>query len=330
MRMPARLSHFRTRIHGYLGRRPHRSFRLTRRRDVPKKIILPGYISFGAEVLSTLWQHKRTFVPFTLLYMLLATLLVGIVQQDQYASFVDALKGFGPDIVGGDIDGVTQTIALFGAAVTGGLSAPMDQAQQINMALLGIFSWLVVVWLLRQLLAGNTVSLRDGLYNAGAPFLSTLLIALLIAVQVLPAALAVIVYATAGSTGLLEGGVESMAFGLGTALLVVLSLYWISSSILAGIIVTLPGTYPMAAIRTAGDLAFGRRTSLLFRLLWLGLLLLFLWAVVLIPVLLLDNTLSIDWLPLVPITVQLLGAISVVVGASYIYLLYRRMIDGNS
>jgi hypothetical protein len=319
-----------TRRTEYLDRRPHRSFRLTKQRDVPKRVVLPGYIAFTSEVFSTLWRYKTTFFMFMVLYILLATTFIGIAQQEQYTSFVAGLRTFGPDLLGGDLGKIAETTALFGAAITGGFATPLDRAGQINALLLGLFSWLTVVWLLRQLLAGNKVKLRDGLYNAGAPFVATLCILALMIVQLAPAIIAIVVYATASTSGALEGGVESMAFAIGAILLIVLSLYWVTSSFFAGVIVTLPGTYPMSAIRGAGDIAFGRRTSLLLRLLWLGLVLLLIWAVVLIPVLLIDGALDIVWLPLVPLTIQFLGALSVLLSTSYIYLLYRKMIDGQA
>ena len=261
---------------------------------------------------------------------MLATALVGIAQQDQYTSFVAALRSFGPDILGGNFGKIAETTTLFGAAITGGFSTPLDRAGQLNSLLLTLFSWLTVVWLLRQLLAGNKVKLRDGLYNSGAPFVSTLIILSIALIQLIPASAAVVIYATASATGVLEGGVEAMAFGIGALLLIVLSLYWLTSTFFAAIIVTLPGTYPLKAMRSASDIAFGRRTSLLVRYLWLALVLFVLWAVVLIPILLLDGTFNISWLPLVPITVQLLGAVSVLITTSYTYLLYRKMIDGDT
>jgi AcrR family transcriptional regulator len=320
----------RKRIDDYIKRRPHRSFRLTRKRDIPKRVVLPGHIAFTKEVFGTLWRYRTIFSLFVVLYILLATALVGIAQQDQYTSFVAALRSFGPDILGGNFGKISETTTLFGAAITGGFATPLDRAGQLNSLLLTLFSWLTVVWLLRQLLAGNKVKLRDGLYNSGAPFISTLCILSVALLQTIPAAIGVVVYATASSTGVLEGGVEAMAFGIGALLLVVLSLYWLTGTFFAAIIVTLPGTYPLQALRNAGDIAFGRRTALLGRYLWLALVLLAMWAVVLIPILLLDGTFNVSWLPAVPVTVQFLGAMSVLLTTSYTYLLYRKMIDGDT
>ena len=330
MWLKATIDRVRTRISSYLARRPHRSFRLTRKRDIPKKVVMPGYFAFTKEVITTLWRYKTTFGAFLVVYVLLATMIIGIAQQDQYTSFVAALRSFGPDLLGGDLGKVTEVTTLFGAAITGGFSTPLDRAGQLNTLLLTLFSWLTIVWLLRQLLAGNKVKLRDGLYNSGAPFVSTLIILSVALLQLLPAIAAVIIFSTASSTGVLEGGVEAMAFGIGALLLIVLSMYWVTSTFFAGIIVTLPGTYPMRALRSASDIAFGRRTALVKRYLWLGLVTAVLWAVVLLPILALDGTFNISWLPLVPITLQILGAFSLLLASAYTYLLYRKLIDGDA
>jgi hypothetical protein len=265
-----------------------------------------------------------------LLYLVLATLLVGIVKQADYNSLVTSIQDAGKSVFQGHVNKLTESGVLLMVAIGGGLSQPLDQSQQINVILLGLFTWLVVVWLLRQFMAGNTVKLRDGLYNGGAPFLSTLCILIILSIQLLPGALGVIVYTAANSTGAITGGAEAMAFAIAAGLLVILSLYWVTSTFLAAVIVTLPGTYPLRAMKSAGDLAFGKRSSLVLRLLWLAFMVILLWAVILIPSLLLDNWLHISWLPLVPIVVQLLGGLTIIYASSYTYVLYRKMIDGDA
>src|SRR5690606_2563192 len=151
-----------------------------------------------------------------------------------------------------------------------------------------LLTWLTTVWLLRNVLAGHKVKLRDGLYNAGSPIFATVVVIVFIAIQLIPVALALIGYSAALASGLLDGGAATMLFWIGAALLVVLSLYWITSSLFALIIVTLPGMYPYQAIRTASDLMLGRRTKILFRWLWMALTVVVAWLVVMLPIILLD------------------------------------------
>jgi hypothetical protein len=153
--------------------------------------------------------------------------------------------------------------------------------------------------------------------------------------QLIPAAIALIAYGAADASGLLDQTAMLMLFGGGAILLATLSLYWATSTIIAMIVATLPGMYPMQAIKIAGDLVIGRRIRVLLRLLWSIVLLLLMWVVVLLPMILLDGALKsaipgLDWLPLVPVTALLLMAWSVVFEAAYVYVLYRKVVDDDA
>ncbi len=316
-----------TRRRNFLNRRPHRSFRLTRRRDYKREFIIPGYISFTVQVGRTLWQNRWLFIKFLLVYIILSALLLGVISQGNYSQLADTLKSLGKDISGGGAGLGSQTLALFSAVVSGSLSQSLTQAQQIYAGLLFLVSWLTIVWLLRQRLSGKKVRLRDGIYSSGSPLVSTFLILLVVLVQILPIALGFLVYGAASASGLLSGGVEAMLAWVGIALLAVLSLYWLTSSLIGMVVVTLPGMYPLAALKSSGDLVLGRRLKIMLRLVWLGLSLVILWLIILVPAILLSELVKVAWLPIVPLTVLLLSSFSILWGASYIYLLYRRLID---
>lgn len=325
---------FRQRYKGFLERRPHRTLRLTRRRDYVHPIELPGYISFTHYVNKTLWRHRKTFLLLGVVYALLFALLVGIGSQETYSSFTQEIKSAGEEMLGGDFNALGQAGLLFVSIATVGINEQPGEAQQIFTVLLGILVWLTTVWLLRNILAGHKVRLRDGLYNAGAPLFATILIVAIIAIQLLPVSIALIGYAAANASGLLAGGVEAMLFWLAAGLLGLLSLYWITSSIIALIIITLPGMYPMRAIRIAGDMVLGRRIKILLRWLWMGLVVALLWALILLPVILLDLGIkslwpAIEWLPILPVTILLLGTVTIIWIAAYVYLFYRKMVDND-
>lgn len=323
---PNVVGRLRGRIANKRARNVHKSFQLTKRRDMPKRPTIPGYFKFTVSVFRILFTNKRLFGSLLLLYVVVAMLLIGLTQQDQYQSLTNAFQTLGADIFGEPVDGATKIVSLFGAAVSGGLSLSFSETQQLYIALLSLLAWLVVVWLLRHVTAGEKVRVRDGLYNAGTSFIPTLLIVCLIAVQSLPAVIGITAFSTVTQNAAMNG-LEAMLFGVGALLLVVLSLYWVCSSVFALSIVTLPGTYPMTAIRAAGSVAVGRRVSLMLRIVWMAIILVLVWALLLIPILLLDTWVSAAWSPLVAVTVQVLTGFSLIFSAAYIYLLYRRMID---
>ncbi|MBH1956079.1 hypothetical protein I8H84_00705 [Candidatus Saccharibacteria bacterium] len=323
------------RIGFFKRRRPHRSFRLTRRRDYKRSLVLPGYWSFTNYVRSTLWRHKAIFGLLALTYLILTVVISGIGAQESYANLSATLKESGGELFDGNWGQVASAGLLLLTTVTTGLTPNVTQAQTVLGGLVVFFGWLTVVWLLRNLLAGRKVKLRDGLYNSGSPILSTVIVGIVLAVQLLPISLAIILYSAAASTGLLDGGVEAMLFWIVAGLLVIMSLYWITSTIIALVVVTLPGMYPFHAVKTAGDLVVGRRLRILLRLLWLGVMVIVLWLIILIPIILLDGKIKelwpvVNWLPLVPLTVLTMASFTLIFVASYVYLLYRKVVDDDA
>jgi hypothetical protein len=152
------------------------------------------------------------------------------------------------------------------------------------------------------------------------------LVALAIVVQCLPGIVGVLIFGLAQSGKVLQGGVEIMLFAVAVALLVILSLYWAASSLLALIIVTLPQMYPWRALQIAGELAVGRRWSIAFRVVVLALTVYVVWVAVLIPMIMLDSWLKFDWLPLLPATVLALGGFTMIYISTYIYKMYRSLL----
>jgi hypothetical protein len=319
----------------YLNRRPHRSFRLTRRRDYRRSLQLPGYWAFTQYVRKTIWQHKKTYLIMAALYAVLTALLVGTASQDTYTILTDTLRDTGGDVFAGDIGALGQAGLLFLTTVSGGLRTDLTEVQSVYAALISLLVWLTTVWLLRNQLAGYTVKVRDGLYNASAPILSTAIIAVVLIIQLLPLSLALIGYSAASSTGLLNSGVEAMLFWIAASLLSVLSLYWMTSTLLAMVVVTLPGMYPFVALRRAGDIVIGRRLRLLLRFVWMIAGILLTWIVVMVPIILLDTWIkgmwtSLEWIPVIPTTLLLLSSLTIVWSASYVYLLYRKVVADDT
>lgn len=319
----------------FLKKRPHRSFCRTRRRDYARSLKLPGYLKFTNYVRKTIWQNCKAFLILALVYAVITVLMVGIASQDSYQTLADTLRTTSGGFFVGAWGEIGKASLLFLTALTGGVSQSLTDVQQVYAGIIMLLAWLTSVWLLRNILAGHKVKIRDGLYSAGAPILSTFLVALLAIVQLLPFALALMGYSAASVSGLLAGGVEAMLFWVAAGLLTMLSLYWITSTIFALIIVTLPGMYPFQAIKTAGDLVIGRRLRILLRFLWMALTVIITWAIIMIPVILLDSWLkdiwpAISWLPTVPVVLLALSAMTIIWVSSYVYLLYRKVVADDS
>ncbi|MEI7539652.1 MAG: hypothetical protein WCJ36_02705 [Candidatus Saccharibacteria bacterium] len=314
-------------IKSFLKRRPHRSFHLTRHRDYARSLKLPGYFAFTAYVRKTIWSNRRLFGLLIVFYILITIFMVGIASQDTYNTIKGTLDTTSNNVLGE----IGKAGLLFVTAITGGLSQSLSDIQQVYTGIIMLIVWLTSVWLLRNILAGHKVQLRDGLYNAGAPIVSTFVVMLLLLVQLLPFALVLIGYSAASTSGLLAGGVESMLFWIAAGLMTMLSLYWITSTLFALVIVTLPGMYPFQAIKTAGDLVVGRRLRILLRFLWMLLSTVVAWAIIMIPIIMIDSWIKgiwpvISWVPTIPALLLVLSAMTVIWMSSYVYLLYRKVV----
>lgn len=324
----------RGRMEGLLARRPHRSFRRTRRRDYVRSFAVPGYLRFTKDVCATLLARRWLFAKVALGYAAAIAVLGGVTNQQTYAEISDLLHGSVGEVISGSWGNVGQAGLLLVSAFGGGSgAATVDQQIYLSLALLLV--WLTTVWLLREILAGRRPNMRDGLYNSGAPFVSTLTIALVAIVQLIPFAIGTAIVVGLSSVGLANEGFGAMLAYIFLAFVAVLTLYWLTSTFIAGVVVTLPGMYPGRALRAAGDLVVGRRLRITYRVLWMLLVAVVVWVIIAIPMVLLDSWLKGLWkpfqaVPLMPIVVALLSSVSVVWVASYIYLLYRRIVDDDA
>ena len=262
--------------------------------------------------------------------------MVGISSQDTYSQLRQILQENSGDLFSGAWGEVGKAGLLLFSGLTGSFAPRLTEVQQVFAGFLVLMTWLTTVWLHRALMAGNRPRLRDAVYNSGAPIIPTALVSILLLIQLVPLALAIITYSAAMSSDLTAAsGFLAMIVFLVALSFVILSLYWVSSTFMALIVVTLPGMYPWQAIRTAGDLVVGRRVRILLRVIWLMLSVIVFWAVIVIPVIILDSWLVSIWdfvdkLQLVPITVLAVSSGATIWSSSYIYLLYRKVVEDDA
>jgi hypothetical protein len=304
----------------YFAARPHKSFRKTKMPRTRPPLASPKQNAI--ESLKLIWRERRLFFVLSVVYMLATYIFVGGVAQGDFVDLKDATV----EVVGGSLNSFSTALSLFTSTMSGVFGGEMNELQQFLAVLLGVMFWLAIVWALRMRMANEKITAREALYTSGAPLISYVIVGFFLILQLTPGAVGLFVFNFANSGGYLQGGVEVMAFALAAILLGALSLYWLAGSLVALIVVTLPKMYPWRAIRIAGELAIWRRARLLLHTVVLAVLLLLMWVVVLLPILLLDTVLKFAWLPLVPFAVQVLGALTILYAATYIYKLYRSML----
>ena len=330
----AQLAAMKRRVDSLTARRPHRSFKRTYRRDYRRSLRLPGYISFTAQVQRVIMQHKRTFILLVVVYAAIMLIFGGITSQETYTQISDLLQQSNNEVLTGGLSSIGQAgLLLVSAFATGPGNLTTDQQIYLGFALLLV--WLTTVWLHREFMLGRKPRLRDGIYNSGAPVVSTIAVMFILVLQLVPIGIVALIYAGLSSVGLIDGGFGAMLFWVFAAVVTALVLYWITSTIIGLIVVTLPGMYPLQALKASGDLVIGRRLRIAYRLLW-GLLVVFLvWVIVFVPLILLDSWLSSIWksfesIPVLPIVAAVASATTVVWFASYVYLLYRKVVEDDA
>lgn len=290
-------------------------------------VALPSVLSLTSETIKTLFSAKRLFGLFALLMITLALLMVGAQQQTQYTDLREAMAGLFGTTFG---SGVREVSTLYLTVIDGTLNSAQGEGQKIYVMFVYLLTALAAIWLLRHVVAKTVVTVRDGLYNAGSPIVSVVCLALLGLAQMIPLAIAVLVTSAASTSGVLSNLLVASVIFVVDVLLIALSLYWMTRTVFALVIATIPGTYPMAAFRSAREVVSGRRLPLLVRLLWLGLFVSVIYSGVALLAISLTKLEFLAWLPLMPVVLQMLNILAIIFSVAYLYILYRKAIDARA
>ena len=189
--------------------------------------------------------------------------------------------------------------------------------------------WLVTIYLMRHILKGEKVKLRDGLYNAMAPLLSSLVIFVVLAAQCIPIIVLVVTFAAALETGLFADFFAGSLYVLFAIVMVAISVYLVSGTMMALIAVSAPGMYPVRALMLTREVMRGERVNFMVRLVVLALVLGAMVGVVVGVGVLIE--LGIRQLGAVSgiatgVAIFTSGCFATVFAAIYLYLYYRKVL----
>lgn len=311
----------------------HHSFKRSYREDYVRGLQAPGLVAHAMSTLKIILKNWKLFFGFLLIIVIMNVIFVGLMSEDTYQTVQDSLDESTEILQFGEIGRLAKSgLLLISTITTGGLTKGMTEVQQVFAFFFGAVTILVTIYYLRHLMAGNHPRMRDGLYNALTPLISTMLVLLLVFVHLIPVFIFVIVYSTALATDFLAEPLYAFLFWLFGSLLLLLSAYLLPGSILAICATTVPGIYPMQAVNATTDLIQGRRTKFIIRVLFAFLFLAVIWIIVMLPLIWLDLVLkqNIEWvegIPFVSFMLQVMTTFTVIYLTSYIYLFYRRMLD---
>lgn len=311
---------------------PHKSFKRSYREDYERDLEVPGIMYHIFATFRAIFKNWKLFLPLLVIVVLLNVILVGIMNESAYTQFQDVLDQTSVQVAGGDIGNVAKAgLLLISTVTTGGLSGESSEAAVVFGVVIFLIIWLTTIFLLRHRLAGHKIKLRDGLYNAMTPLISTFVVFAIAAVQSIPIFLLIVVYSAAVQTDFLAMPFYALLFFIFAVLMVLLSGYLLSSSLIALVAVSAPGLYPIKALHAASDLMMGRRVKFILRLVALVLALAIVWVIVMLPLILFDLWMkTFEWtagIPFIPVCLNIMTCFTAVYITAYLYLYYRWMLN---
>lgn len=309
----------------------HRSFKRSYREDYKRELNVPGIMAHLFETFKILFKNWKTFGLLLVVIVALNAFLVGLMNEDTYVQFQNIFDQISEENNTSVNQVAKAGLLLISTITTGGFNANMSEVQGVFAVILIIITILVTIYLLRHIMAGHKVKLRDGLYNACTPLLSAAAIIGIIFLQCIPIFIFIIGYSTAVSTNFLATPFYALVFFIFAVAMFLLSGYWLSSSLIALVAVTAPGLYPMKAMHAASDLMAGRRFKFMIRIMALILALLIMWVIVMIPLILFDLWMkTFEWtagIPFVSFCLMIMTVFSIIFASTYLYIYYRWMLD---
>lgn len=291
----------------------YRSFRL-QKRIRPTSEPIPSSWRLLKQTYTIISNNKLLFIGLTLLYGLAYFIFVRSVATPSIN--IDTLQSVVSQTLGNEAGATKQTATLLGAVLG---SSRTEGTNSVVVTLLAVCAGIMFVWATRERMNNIQVRVRDVVFQSLGPILSVLSILVIISIQLIPFAIATYFYSTARVNSLFASGAEDLTFFTLTVFCGLLSFYWITSSIIALFITTLPGVYPIEALKASKKLVQFRRLSVFKKMLVLPLLLVGLYFLLLLIVLRFFPNLTYPFIDVYSICV-------VPVASIYLYKLYRALI----
>lgn len=296
-------------------RAPHRKFLRRQDKRYRERAKLPNAFKVSKAAALVLWQNKTLFIAIALIYGILNIILVrGLAGSVDVGSLRDQLN----QAFNGHLGHFAANLTVFAVLIGSSGNGTSTDAGAWQLFLILIMS-LVVIWSLRQRLAGTEIRVRDGFYHGVYPLIPFVLVLIVIGIQLLPLVIGASLYSIIISGGIAVTAIEKIACLLILILLAAWSFYMVCSSVFALYIVTLPDMTPMKALRSARELVRYRRWTILRKILYLPIVLLIIAALIVVPIIIVAAPAA-QWV------VFALSMIAIIVVHAYMYTLYRELL----
>lgn len=275
--------------------------------EVQKLNEVPSTRSLLKATLKMMTKHWRKYLVFAITFGLLLALFGQGPTQTSINEIKGSLTESLPDLAG---DNTLIATTLIGE------SSNIGQTELAYTIFLFIIFSLAMIWLLRAFYEGKKVRVRDGFYRGMSGLVPVILVAVVILLQLIPLALGGLFYSVVSLNSIAVNVVEEMIVWSILLGLILLSFYFLSSSIMAIYIASLPNVSPIEALRQAKKVVRFKRSKIIVRMvLGLALFAIISGGVLLLLVAVLPAAASWWW--------WLVGVLVVPVAHTYLYNLYR-------
>lgn len=295
--------------------RSKKSAKLSMPQTVPYRR-LPSVIEISKGALIVLWRQRWTILLILLVYGFVNFAIAqgfssGLSVTSAKAQLSSLFHGHLSSL-GGNLSVYALMVGSFGGSSSGGSGLGYSM-------LLAIIASLAIIWVIRNASNKAPASLRDSFYKGMYPFIPFLAVLLVIGLELLPMIAGISIYVTAVNDAVAVTALEKLLFIVVMILLALPTIYWLSSSIIALYIVTLPDMTPIKALRSAKDLVRKRRLLILPRLAFLPVALFIISSIIVLP--------FIAWAaPAAPWVFILMSLLMLALTHGYLYNLYRELL----
>lgn len=300
---------------------------------MPRYVLLPAWWRLTFQTLVLMKREMKRIFPMLIVLTAAGWLITGVYINEGLSSYKAVLSTFSDSL----LSGFEQVVVTVSTAVQGQFNGEAVSEQRIgaqilfNLAIL--LFWLAFIWIARHAIAKKMTTAREALYTSGTPLIPSFLLMLLLFLQAVPLLVAIIIFTSFNDQAFAERAADVALLATLGVLLVTLTAYFVPSTFIALQVSAIPGMYPMRSLRNARRIVAGRRLSVLFKIVMLILFSALIWALVLIPAILLENRFcgseNSCWstYTILPGLYFFLTSLTVAFASIYIYLLYRALLD---
>lgn len=313
----------------------HKTLKRSYREDYVRKKELKGVLEQFFLTIKIIFKNKKTLLALLITVAVLHIVLSGLMSEELYKQFQEAFDNTNKNITGGRFGNFAKaSLVLVSTMVTGGFNQSPSESQQIFGVFIFLITWLAVIYTIRAYYEKKKVRLRDALYRSMTPLLSTLAVLVIIFIQAIPIFIVMITYSAAVLSNFLDTPFYALIYFIFASLMILLSLYLLTGSIVGLVAVTVPGVYPLEGLRASNDLILGYRLNMATRIVFSVLILGVFWLMLGIPVVLFDfwlktNFAVLEWLPIVPFWLMILTCSSFIFLSVYFYVIYKNILEIN-